>query len=78
MNELQEQIDHLRAHLRSVVDAYEALLDDGQGPAPRNRTADEKEAIAQWWEDSHNRVRLARAALEHPENAPQPATRRGK
>lgn len=76
--ELLEQIDHLRANLRSVTDAYEALLDDGQFPFPRNRSQDEKDSLAAWWEDSYARVKQAREALEYPENAPQHGERGNK
>ncbi len=58
-----DQILRLRANLRSVTDAYESLLDEGQFP-PKGRSNDDKESRAGWWEDATVRIKLARQALK--------------
>lgn len=65
-----EQIDSYRAHLRSVTDFLDALLEEGRFPA-KGRSADDLAAFEQWWETRHNAVKAARQMLAHPDEAPQ-------
>jgi hypothetical protein len=65
-----EEIASLRANLRSVTDAYETLLNEGEFP-PSGRSQDDKDSTLGWWDRAHERIRAARKILELPEEAPQ-------
>lgn len=57
-----DTIQTLRANLRSVTDALDDLLEHG---FPRKgRSADDREAYANWREEQHARIRRAKSALK--------------
>lgn len=60
---LRETVEKLSANLRTVSDYLEGLLEDAKFPSA-GRTADDREANAQWWEDRHAAVARAREALK--------------
>jgi phage shock protein A len=70
---LREQVDHLRANLRVMTDAFEDLLESGQ--PPKGRSLDDKQAAQAWLEDAHAHIAAARRAFERPEEAPQQGQR---
>lgn len=58
----QDPVGGLIATATSVADLFEMLLEDGKFPG-KGRSNDDKQSVAQWWEDRHEAIKALRKKI---------------
>jgi hypothetical protein len=58
----QDPVGGLIATATSVADLFEMLLEDGKFPG-KGRSDDDKQSVAQWWEDRYEAIKALRRKI---------------